>query len=87
VGWINRAPRVVDQPAQRLRVANAGWAPWTPVDLAGIAAHLAGGAVLVGANKGRLATQRGVAGATVAKRRLPGWPWRPRRMRGPLGNG
>jgi hypothetical protein len=84
---LNGAAAVVDQPAQRLRVANAGWARWTPVNLAGIAAHVAGGAVLLAGNKGRLATQRGVAGATVAKRRLPGWPWRPRRMRGPLGNG
>jgi hypothetical protein len=46
---------VVDQRAQRLRVANAGWARWTPVNLAGIAAHVAGGAVLVAGNKGRLA--------------------------------
>jgi hypothetical protein len=33
----------------------------------GIAAHQAGGAVLLTGNKGRLATQRGVATATVAK--------------------
>jgi hypothetical protein len=42
---LNGAAAVVDQPAQRLRVANAGWARWTPVNLAGIAAHLVGGAV------------------------------------------
>jgi len=64
---LNGAAAVVDQPAQRLRVANDGWARWTPVNLAGIAAHLAGGAVLLTGNKGRLATQRGVASATVAK--------------------
>jgi hypothetical protein len=69
---LNGAAAVVDQPAQRLRVANAGWARWTPVNLAGIAAHLAGGAVLVAGNKGRLATQRGVAGATVAKATVTG---------------
>src|SRR5215211_4119597 len=56
----------------RLRVANAGWARWTPVNLAGIAAHVAGGAVLVAGNKGRLATQRGVAGATLAKATVTG---------------
>ena len=39
---LNGAAAVVDQPGQRLRVANAGWARWTPVNLAGIAAHLAG---------------------------------------------
>jgi len=58
-----------DQPAQRLRVANGGWARWTPVNRAGIAAHVAGGAVLVAGNKGRLATQQGVAGATSPRRR------------------
>ena len=69
---LNGAAAVVDQPEQRLRVANAGWARWTPVNLAGIAAHLAGGAVLLAGNKGRLATQRGVAGATVAKAAVTG---------------
>ena len=39
---LNGAAAVVDQPEQRLRVANAGWARWTPVNLAGIAAHLEG---------------------------------------------
>jgi CBS domain-containing protein len=69
---LNGAARAVDQPEQRLRVANAGWARWTPVNLAGIAAHLAGGAVLLVANKGRLAGQRGVATATIAKTALTG---------------
>jgi hypothetical protein len=69
---LNGAAAVVDQPEQRLRVANTGWARWTPVNLAGIAAHLAGGAVLLAGNKGRLTTQRGVAGATVAKTALTG---------------
>ena len=57
----------------RHRMAAAlGWARWTPVNLAGIAAHLAGGAVLLAGNKGRLATQRGVASATVAKAAVTG---------------
>ena len=69
---LNGAAAVVDQPDQRLRVANAGWARWTPVNLAGIAAHVAGGAVLLGANKGRVASQQGVASATVIKTALTG---------------
>jgi hypothetical protein len=69
---LNGAAAVVDQPAQRLRVANAGWACWTPVNLAGIAAHVAGGTVLLAGNKGRLASQRGVATATVAKAAVTG---------------
>ena len=55
---VNGAAAAVEDPTQRLRVANSGWARWTPLNLAGIAAHLAGGAVLTGANKGRLAGQR-----------------------------
>jgi CBS domain-containing protein len=69
---LNGAAGAVDQPEQRLRVANAGWARWTPVNLAGIAAHVAGGSVLLVANKGRLAGQRGVATATIAKTALTG---------------
>ena len=66
---LNGAAAVVEDPTQRLRVANSGWARWTPLNLAGIAAHLAGGAVLTGANKGRLAGQQGVA-ATARSRPL-----------------
>jgi hypothetical protein len=69
---LNGAAAEVEEPKQRLRVANAGWNRWTPVNLAGIAAHVAGGAVLLGANKGRLASQQGVASATVVKTTLTG---------------
>jgi hypothetical protein len=64
---VNGAAAVVEDPTQRLRVANSGWARWTPLNLAGIAAHLAGGAVLTGANRGRLAGQQGVAAASTIK--------------------
>ena len=67
---LNGAAAVVDDPAQRLRVANRGWARWTPLNLAGIAVHLAGGAVLTGSNKARLAAQQGTAGATTVKATL-----------------
>jgi hypothetical protein len=67
---VNGAAAVVDDPTQRLRVANSGWARWTPLNLAGIAAHLAGGVMLTGANKGRLAGQQGVAAASTVKTAL-----------------
>jgi hypothetical protein len=67
---VNGAAAVVQDPTQRLRVANTGWARWTPLNLAGIAAHLAGGAVLTGANKGRLAGQQGVAATSTIKTAL-----------------
>jgi ankyrin repeat protein len=69
---LNGAAATVEEPKQRLRVANSGWNRWTPVNLAGIAAHLAGGAVLLAANKGRLASQRRVGQATVVKTALTG---------------
>jgi hypothetical protein len=69
---LNGAAADVEEPKQRLRVANAGWNRWTPVNLAGIAAHVAGGAVLLGANKGRVASQQGVAQATMVKTALTG---------------
>jgi hypothetical protein len=69
---LNGAAAEVEEPKQRLRVANAGWDRWTPVNLAGIAAHVVGGAVLLGANKGRVVGQQGVAQATVAKTALTG---------------
>jgi hypothetical protein len=76
---VNGAATVVEDPTQRLRVANAGWARWTPLNLAGIAAHLAGGAVLTGVNKGRLAGQQGVArgkhGESGADRRRARRDW------------
>jgi uncharacterized membrane protein len=67
---LNGAAAAVEDPAQRLRVANSGWARWAPLNLAGIAAHLAGGAVLTGANKGRLAGQQGVAATSTIKTAL-----------------
>jgi hypothetical protein len=69
---LNGAAAEAEEPKQRLRVANAGWNRWTPVNLAGIAAHVIGGAVLLGANKGRVASQQGVARATVVKTVLTG---------------
>jgi hypothetical protein len=69
---LNGAAAQVEEPKQRLRVATAGWNRWTPVNLAGITAHVAGGLILLGANKGRVASQQGVAQATVVKTALTG---------------
>jgi hypothetical protein len=69
---VNGAAADVPDPHMRLRVANAGWARWTPVNAAGIAAHLIGGAGLLQANKRRAASQSGVGTTTVAKLVLTG---------------
>ncbi|WP_219412468.1 hypothetical protein [Pseudonocardia nigra] len=67
---INGAAADLGDARQRLHVANAGWARWTPVNLAAIGVHLVGAIGLLLANKGRVATQRGVGASTVAKTAL-----------------
>ena len=66
----NGAAADVDDPRQRARVANAGWARWTPVNAVAIGAHLFGGAQLLKENKGRVATQQGVLANTNVKMAL-----------------
>jgi hypothetical protein len=64
---LNAAAKQASEPTERLQVANAGWARWTPVNAVGIAGYVGGGLVLMWGNKGRLAGQEGVAGASMAK--------------------
>src|SRR4029450_461435 len=64
---LNPAAKQASSANERLDVASAGWARWTPVNAIGIAAYTVGGAVLTWANKGRLAAQSGVGRATMAK--------------------
>jgi hypothetical protein len=64
---LNGAASEVDDPGQRARVANAGWARWTPVNLGAIGAHLLGSGMLTLANRGRIKNQEGVAGVSAAK--------------------
>jgi hypothetical protein len=67
---VNGAAADVDDPRQRARVANAGWQRWTPFNAVAIGAHLIGGAQLLKANKGRVATQKGVLANTNVKMAL-----------------
>ena len=64
---LNGAAGEVDDPTQRARVANAGWARWTPVQLGAIAVHGLGGLALTRANRGRTVAQKGVTSTTGAK--------------------
>jgi hypothetical protein len=70
---VNGASQEVADPKDRVRVANAGWGKWTPVNALAIGAHLIGGLQLLGANKGRTLAQENVGtwtgiktGATIA---------------------
>jgi hypothetical protein len=69
---LNGAAAKASALTERSKVANAGWARWTPVNLAAIAAHLAGGAMLTSGNRKRLVLQAGVGQAAVAKTALTG---------------
>src|SRR3712207_2744804 len=64
---LNGASAEVSDPADRARVANAGWGKWTPVNAAAIGAHTLGAIQLTRANKSRIATQRGVGSASALK--------------------
>ncbi|CAN5410894.1 hypothetical protein BH18ACT1_BH18ACT1_03210 [soil metagenome] len=69
---VNGAAAQADDPTERSKIASAGWARWTPVNLVAIGAHLAGGTVILGANRARLTGQAGVGQATAAKLVLTG---------------
>src|SRR5437588_9319054 len=64
---VNGAASEVDDPHQRARIANAGWARWTPFNLVAIGAHLVGGIQVLRRDKPRVAAQSGVTGNTTAK--------------------
>src|SRR3954453_11673155 len=64
---VNGAAAQVTDPRERLRIANAGWARWTPVNLAAIGTHLVGDVAILWANKSRVGGQKGVLASTVAK--------------------
>lgn len=54
---LNGGAAAAKDPAERLRISTAGWARWTPAQLAAIAVHGVGGIGLIIANRGRLIAQ------------------------------
>jgi hypothetical protein len=69
---LNGASQAVDDPSQRTRVANEGWARWTPVNAAGIAAHVIGNVGILRANRARVAAQQGALAMSIAKTLVTG---------------
>jgi hypothetical protein len=69
---VNGAAADVDDPRQRARVANAGWARWTPYNLAAIGVHLVGAVQVARRDKNRVAGQSGVLANTLTKTALTG---------------
>lgn len=64
---LNRAAGATDRYSEAGRVTNTGWDAWTPVNAAAIGAHLVGAVGQLLGNRGRVATQEGVAAMTVTK--------------------
>ena len=69
---LNRAAGATDRYSEAGRVTNTGWNLWTPVNAAAIGMHLVGAVGQMMGNKGRVATQKGVAGMSVLKTVLTG---------------
>lgn len=69
---VNESASRVGEPGNRLRIANAGWRAWQPVQAIAIPLHLVAALQLTRANKGRLVAQRGVGGAAAVKAALTG---------------
>ncbi|HEY0812574.1 MAG TPA: hypothetical protein VGE11_04785 [Pseudonocardia sp.] len=69
VGFNGAAADVPDEKL-RLRVANAAWARWTPVNLAAIGLHLVGSGAVGYANRSRMVGQKGVGASSLAKAAL-----------------
>jgi len=72
VAGLNAAAAEADQQRTTARITSVGWAKWSPVNTAAVAAHLVGGAGLLAANRKRAAVQKGATGTTVAKLALTG---------------
>ncbi|KLU11084.1 MULTISPECIES: hypothetical protein [Kocuria] len=64
---LNGAAAAAQDPQERTRLSNLGWKKWAPLQAAALVAHGVAGAALIAQNKGRLATQEGVGGATTSK--------------------
>jgi hypothetical protein len=64
---VNGAAAKVNDPGQRLPVASAGWARWTPVNAAAIGTHLAGAVGELATESPRMFAQRGVGKASALK--------------------
>ncbi|MFE2618109.1 hypothetical protein ACFXA2_31335 [Micromonospora chalcea] len=67
---VNGAAARINDTTQRLPVASAGWARWTPVNAAAIGAHLAGAVGELVTESPRMARQAGVGKISAVKTAL-----------------
>ncbi len=64
---VNGASKDVTDPTERAKVAASGWARWSPVAAASIAAHGGGALALLVQNRDRVGRQQGVGTNTAWK--------------------
>src|ERR1700712_3012737 len=64
---LNGAASEAASPVERLRLANVGWAKWTPWQIAAVGTHAVGGIGLIIANRKRVAQQPGAGSNTAVK--------------------
>jgi len=69
---LNGGAATANVASERPRIASSGWSKWTPINAAAIGAHLLGSVAQIGANKGRITGQKGVASASIIKTALTG---------------
>ncbi|MFI9644252.1 hypothetical protein ACIG87_30085 [Micromonospora sp. NPDC051925] len=67
---VNGAAAKISDSTQRLPVASAGWARWTPVNAAAIGAHLAGAVGELATESPRMMAQAGVGRMSAVKTAL-----------------
>lgn len=67
---LNGAAAEVDDPAQRARVATAGWSRWAPVAGAAVVAHVVGAGGLAVTDRKRVLAQHGAGRSTAVKTAL-----------------
>ncbi|MEV4843783.1 hypothetical protein AB0K20_11275 [Micromonospora matsumotoense] len=67
---VNGAAARISDSTQRLPVASAGWARWTPVNAAAIGAHLAGAVGELATESPRMMAQSGVGRMSAVKTAL-----------------
>ena len=64
---LNGGAAEAENPAERLRLSSIGWAKWTPVQVAAIAAHGVGSIGVLVSNRSRVKYQEGATAASVVK--------------------
>ncbi|MDQ0755369.1 hypothetical protein [Arthrobacter sp. B3I4] len=64
---LNGAAAEAKEPAERTRLSSLGWKKWAPYQTAAFSAHILAGLAVIWENKGRMAKQEGVTGATIYK--------------------